>query len=275
MTTNISQLKTAVSTAATALAAAEQELARVAAAKAAFDPQPHPDPVSDMLGLEVQFQDVAAAVRLGEATSEQLDAARLALEEARARQVSVEEGLRADAVVMAGIERRLAAAAAARDAAEAALATAKVTWIRAEALAEDASYTEHARAAAAAAHRLESLKAWLISHGGGHLRGGGDPWRRELVLPPLGPSSHAAMLEARPHVANGYALPSELLIFPHVDPAAARLLVNMEVDALSQSEPPKEGLFARGVARVKRALGADTAPSKPAVDTAAAGLFEA
>lgn len=234
--------------AATAACERLQELAD-AQARAA-----QPDQGPDLATVRQAYEDASAAHALGEISAAELAAAQTALAAAEeAHQASAAQRSKEDAV-QAGIQRRLALAQAELQRATEAEKAAHVAWVLAELKTADADYVRHGLAAASAMCRAESLKSWLQSQG--LSVEGLRAFSAELRLPPVASASFAAVLEARPAMANnpGEAWQSDL--FPRIEPAAARAALEAEMDAITAETPAPSGggKLMAGARRLVRSL---------------------
>lgn len=223
--------------AATAACERLQELAD-AQAKAA-----QPDQGPDLATVRQAYEDACAAHALGEISAAELTAAQTAAQTAlaaaeEAHQANAAQRSKEDAV-QAGIQRRLAQAKADLQQSAEAEKAARIAWVLAELKAADADYVRHGLAAASAMCRTESLKDWLQSQG--LSTAGLRAFSAELRLPPVASASFAAVLEARPGMANnaGEAWQSDL--FPRIEPAAARAALEAEMDAITAEAPAPSG----------------------------------
>lgn len=191
--------------------------------------------------------DAQAAAMVGEAASGDVEAAQQQLRAAekafdKVRQAHEEAAAQA-AVLSAGLTRRLAQAEAAHTAAAQAFEAEVLAWAEAQLLAADVQYVKHGQAAAAAAARVQALHAMLGERG---VRlPGANVGRREIDLPPIGPESLRATMDANPHLQHG-GNPWEAQLLPRPAPGAAAAALTAELDGVAgvSGDAPRGGVLA-------------------------------
>lgn len=235
---------------AVADAAATVERVRAQVEALQRDEVPSVEPAAQAVTSALEaLGDARAAALLGQAEEVAVQAAEDRVRSAQQELARVKAKAEAHEATAAGLLRLVARAEQTQAEAAKALNSAMVAWAQGELQKADAEYAQAAKAAGAAAQRVEALRTFLRVRANLH-----EPGARldRVHLPPLGAVSLAAAREAWPAELGGDSYAIERDVFVRLSPSAISAALEVEMDALGR-EDSKDAARPQGVVSGLRA----------------------